>query len=271
VPQAKPPLAGLQRRVETAPDDPDAAAELGLAWLERNDQSLARRWASTAKGLNQKQPVAAYVLARLQLESGDDQGAISLLEAALDKKAPHEELLALLAALKLKAGELPAAEDLYRLGDEHFSGSYRWVKGLASVYLRADNKAKLVPMLRRWSELEPDNAAVQKKLAQLTQAAGEFVTAAEAATRAVRLDVHDAAGHALLAAALVGQHRPAAAIDEYEVVIRLDSNAVDAYAGLAKLQIELGRKDDARLVVGRLREIAPNHPQLPELEKSVQP
>jgi tetratricopeptide (TPR) repeat protein len=271
VPQTKQPLAELQRRAETVPDDADAAAKLALAWLERGDKPLARRWASTAKRLNPQQPGAAYVLARLQLESGDEKDAISMLEAALDKNAPHEELLALLAALELKAGELATAEDLYRLGDERFSGSDRWVKGLASVYLRADNKAKLVPVLHRWSELEPDNAAVQKKLAQLAQAAGDFVAAAEAATRAVRLDVQDAASHALLAAALAGQHKPTAAIDEYEVVIRLDSNAVDAYAGLAKLQIELGRKDDARLVVGRLREIAPNHPQLRELEKSLQP
>ena len=76
-------------------------------------------------------------------------------------------------------------------------------------------------------------------------------------TQAVRLDVQDAEVHALLAAAMAGQDKPAAAIDEYEVAIRLDSGQADCYAALARLQIDLGPKDDARLVIGRLRESRP--------------
>src|SRR5262249_29821527 len=71
VPRVKPSLPALQRSVEAKPDDADAAADLALAWLEQDDKSLARRWANTAKRLNHKQPVAAYVLAQLQLASGD--------------------------------------------------------------------------------------------------------------------------------------------------------------------------------------------------------
>src|SRR5262249_45633046 len=143
----------------------------------------ARRWALTAKRLNEKQPLAAYVLARLQLAIGDDESAIALLEGSLDKSAPREEPLALLAAMKLKAGDSAAAETLYRLGDEHFSASDRWLKGLARIYLNNDDKAKLATVLRRWSELEPDNVTLHKKLAQLAFDAHDFAAARDAATR----------------------------------------------------------------------------------------
>ena len=89
--------------------------------------------------------------------------------------------------------------------------------------------------------------------------------------QALHLDVQDVEVHALLAAALAGENKVLAAIDEYEVAIRLDSRQIDCYAALARLQIHVGRKDDARLVIGRLRDLDPHHSQLTELEKSLQP
>ena len=94
----------------------------------------------------------AYVLARLQVEIGDNEQAMTLLEAAFDKDAPHEELLGLLAALKLKSGDTAAAEALYRLGDQRFPLSDRWIKGLARIYLQSGESAKLTAVLRRWSD-----------------------------------------------------------------------------------------------------------------------
>jgi tetratricopeptide (TPR) repeat protein len=271
LPRAKMPLADLQRRAEANPDNAAAAAELALAWLDRDDKPEARRWALAAKRSVEKQPLAAYVLARLQLEIGDHEQAQALLEAALDNHAPHEELLALLAALKLKLGDTAAAEALYRLGDQHFPASDRWVKGLARIYLQLVDSAKLTPVLRRWSELEPGNLSILKKLAQLALAEKDFATALKSATQALHLDVQDVEVHALLAAALTGENKVLAAIDEYEVAIRLDSRQIDCYAALARLQIRVGRKDDARLVIGRLRDLDPRHSQLTELEKSLLP
>jgi Flp pilus assembly protein TadD len=270
-PPTKPPLAELQRRVEAKPDNALGSAELALAWLDRDDKPQARHWALAAKRIDEKQPLAAYVLARLQLAIGDDEGAVLLLEAALDKRTPHEDLLALLAALKLKAGDATAAEALYQLGEQRFAANDRWVKGLTRIYLKSGDTAKLLPTLRRWSELEPDNSSIRKKLTEVELQTKDFDAAARSATKALHLDVQDAEIHALLGAALAGQDKSAAAIDEYEVAIRLDSQQVDSYAAMAQLQIRLGRKDDARLVVRRLRELNPKHSQLAELEQSLAP
>jgi Flp pilus assembly protein TadD len=270
LPREKPRLAELSRRAEAKPGDSSAAADLALAWLERDDKPEARRWALVATRIEPKQPVAAYVLARLQLSIGDEEGATRLLEEALDKATPNEEILALLASLKLKGGDAGGAEELYRLGEARFSGGDLWVKGVARIHLQTGEADKLVPVLRKWSELEPDNIAIHKKLTQLELARRDYSAAAKWATRALHLDVQDAEVHALLGASLAGAKKPAAAIEEYEVAIRLDSRQVDSYAALAELQIGLGRIEDARLVVGRLKELAPDHAKLSELEKGIQ-
>jgi Flp pilus assembly protein TadD len=271
MPPARQSLVELQRKAEASPDSAAAAAELALAWLERDDKPQARRWAVAAKRLDERQPLAAYVLARLQLTIGDNEGAVALLEGALNAKSPNEELLALLAALKLQGRDMAIAQSLYELGDRHFPGSERWVKGLARVYLQSGDEANLRKSLQRWSNIEPSNLAIHKKLAQLELKEREYGEAAKSATRALHLDVQDAETHALLAAAHTGQSQPTKAIDEYEVAIRLDSRNADWYAALARLQISLGRKDDARLVLGRLKELSPTHSDLSELEQNLQP
>jgi cellulose synthase operon protein C len=270
LPRERPPLAELSRRAEAKPGDSGAAADLALAWLERDDKPEARRWALAATRIEAKQPIAAYVLARLQLSIGDEEAAIKLLEEALDKAAPNEEVLALLASLRLKGGDEVGAEELYRMGATRFSGGDRWIKGLARIYLHTGEADKLVPVLRQWSELEPDNIAIHKKITQLELARRDFAAAAKWARRALHLDVQDAEVHSLLGAALAGEKKQAAAIAEYEVAIRLDTRQADSYAALAELQIELGRVDDARLVLGRLKELAPDHAKLSELEKGIQ-
>jgi cellulose synthase operon protein C len=268
---AKPTLAELQRLVEEKPDDADATAQLALAWLDRNDKPQARRWAIAAQKLKANQPLAAYVLARLQLSIGDAEAAVKLLEEALDRDSPNEELLALLASLKLQAGETAAAETFYQLGDKHFPASVRWIKGLARLYLQGNNAGKLVPVLSRWSELEPENLTLHKKLARLAVDRSDFAAAADSATTALRHDVQDAESHALLASALAGKEERGPAVDEYQTAIQLESRQPDWHASLAALLIQLERQDEAKKTVAALRELDPEHPQLAELEKSLSP
>jgi Flp pilus assembly protein TadD len=215
--------------------------------------------------------LAAYVLARLQLSIGDSQTAIEFLERALDKQSPQEDLLALLAALKLKANDSAAAQSLYELGDVKLPHSDRWVKGLVKIHLQSGDNAKLLPVLKRLADQEPDNGTVRQKLAELALAASDYGQAAALATRGIHADVEDAASHALLAAALAGQNKHAPAVEEYEVALRLDGDQADWLAGLAKSLLALDNKDDARDVIERLRKIDRNHPQIPELEKRLLP
>jgi tetratricopeptide (TPR) repeat protein len=264
-------LAELERRAAERPDDADAAAELARAWLDRDDKPQARRYALAAQQRAPKHPLAAYVLARLQLAIGERERAVEILEKALDPDSPHEDVLALVAALKLQAGDLAAARSLYELGDAKLPHSDRWLKGLVKIHLQAGDAEQLVPLLTRLHALEPDSGPVRQKLAELTLAAKDYPTAAKLATRGIHADVEDAASHALLAAALAGQGKHLEAVDEYEVALRLDGNQADWLAALARSLLALDNKDAAREVVERLRKADRGHKELPELEKRLAP
>jgi len=264
-------LPDLQKRVADQPDDADAAAELARAWLDRDDKPEARRYALAAQKLTPKHQLAAYVLARLQLSIGDGEAATQLLEEALDKDSPQEDLLALLAALKLKANDAAAAQSLFELGDAKLPHSDRWVKGLVKIHLQSADNAKLLPVLMRLADLEPDNGPVRQKLAELALAANDYAQAAALATRGIHADVEDAASHALLAAALSGQEKHALAVDEYHVALRLDGDQADWLVELAKSLLALDKRDDAREAIERLRKADREHAQIPELEKRLKP
>ncbi len=269
-------LAELERRAAEKPDDADVAADLARAWLDRDDKPQARRYALEAqKRAAQKQepqhPLAAYVLARLQVAIGDRDQAVSILEQALDREAPHEDVLALLAALKLQAGDTAAAQTLYELGDAKLPHSDRWVKGLVKIHLQSGDIEKLRPVLKRLLALEPENGPVRQKVAGLALVEKDYVRAAELAQRGIHADVEDAASHVLFAAALAGQDKHDEAIEEYQVAVRLDGEQADSLAGLARSLVAQSRKDEARDVVARLRKVAADHPEIRKLEQAIQP
>jgi tetratricopeptide (TPR) repeat protein len=267
----RPTIAQLEQRVADRPNDADSLAELARAWLDRDDKPQARRYALAAQKLKPRQPLVAYVLARLQLSIGDREAAVGLLEPALDKDSPQEDLLALLAALKLQAGDTPAAQALYELGDTKLPHSDRWLKGLVKIHLQAGDSTKLLPLLKRLVELEPDNGAARQKLAELALAVKDYAQAAALATRGIHADVEDAPSHALLAAALAGQAKHAPAVEEYQVALRLNGDQANWLASLATSLLALEMKDLARETIDRLRKAQRDHPQLPDLERKLLP
>jgi len=269
-------LAELELAHRERPDDADAAAELAKAWLDRDDKPQARRYALTAqehaeKKQSPKPPLAAYVLARLQVSIGDRDRAGEILEQALDRQSPDEDVLALLAALKLQSGDAAMAQSLYELGDAKLPHSDRWLKGLVKIHLQANDAAKLLPLLKRLYALEPDNGPVRQKLAELSLAEKDHATAGRLALRGIHADVEDATSHALLAAALAGQEEHAKAIEEYEVALKLDGDQADWLAALARSHLTQGDKEAARDAADRLRKADRDHKDLPDLEKRIAP
>jgi tetratricopeptide (TPR) repeat protein len=265
-------LAELQKRVADHPEDAGLAGQLARAWLDRDDKPQARSLAIRARELEPKQPDAAYVLARLQASIGDSAGALALLEPVLDQEQPHEEMLALLAALKLQAKDVQAAESLYALGEAKLPHSDRWTKGLAKIYLQSGDSERLRPVLKRWLAGEPDNLTLRRKLAELALAAKDYAEAAEFAKKSIHADVTDAASHARLAEALAGLGKHEAAAKEYETAISLDNSQPDwqaelVWAQLAAAETDAPQREAAEKSLQRLRELNSEHPAIPELEK----
>ena len=264
-------LAELQKAAAAEGAAPRALAELARAQLDRKANAEARKWALAAQKKEPAEPLAAYVLARLQLLIGDTDAAVDLLEKALDENKPQEDLLALLAALKLKGEDFAAAEKLYLLGEKHFPASDRWSKGLARIYLHEDDASRLIPVLTRLATLEPDSMTLRKKLAELALEAKDFSQARNWGLQIIHLDLQDAEAHALLAAAAVGLKDFPAACEEYQTAVELSGERNDWRMALAQALADSGKKEEARKAAEALKEKEPDYPGLDKLLESLKP
>jgi Flp pilus assembly protein TadD len=257
--------------LEAAAEQPGATAAdfaaLARAQLDRKNFPEARRRALAAQKLEAENQVAAYVLARLQLSIGDTEGALSLLEKRLNEVRPDEDLLALLAAMKLQSGDADA-ERLHELGEKHFPSADRWLKGLARIYLERQDNDKLPAVLERLAALEPDARSIRKKLAELAIGRADHAAAQRWATALIHLDVRDAEAHAILGAAARGAQDWPLAAEEYETAVSLDGDQPAWRLAWAESLLAANKRDEARKVAEALKEQAADHPGLNEfLEK----
>lgn len=258
-------LAALQEAAQREHATAADQAALARAYLDRKNFPEARRYALAAQEQEARQPLAAYVLARLQLSIGDTEAALGLLEKGLKDEQPQEDLLALLAAMKLQAADLVESERLHQVGQKHFPASDRWLKGLARIYLLGQDDAKLAPVLERLAELEPDSRSIRKKLADMALAKGDFAPARQWATALIHLDVRDAEAHVQLAVAAVGMKDLAMAAEEYAAAVALDPEKPQWRLAWAEVLLALGKRDEAGRVAEELKQRDDDYPGLEAL------
>ena len=190
-----------------------------------------------------------------------------MLEECFDEKAPQENVLSLLAALSFRAKDYNEAARLYSLGEKHFSGDLKWTKALASVYLKSGDEAKLIGVLTKLAEADSDEVAIRKKLAQLALAAEDFKAAARWANQAIHVDVMDVRLHRMLAEALTGLDKPAAAVVEWETAVELAPKQFELHVELARACLAAGQKDKARGVLDGLLKLDPDNNDAKQLRE----
>ncbi len=191
------------------------------------------------------------------------------MEEHLDRGAPDDHLLSLLAGLRFKAEQYPAAEELYRIGAMRNPAADSWQRSLARLYLAQANDVKLAEVLERLAALDMDDLPIRKKLAQLALAAGDYAAAARWGREALHVDVMDVDVHRLLGKAAIGNGDFPAAADEFEVAVQLDGKDVVSQVALAEACVRAGRPDRARQALGRVRELEPGNPRAAALEKDL--
>lgn len=264
---APPPvsLAAMERAAQEENADAATKAALAKAYLDRQNFSLARRWADAAREESASLPVAAYVLARLKLSIGETEAALELLRDSLDENQPQEDALALLAALTLQAEDFGAALRLYELGQKHFPASDRWLRGMARIHLQQSDEERLAAVLERLAALEPDSIPIRKKLAALALAHQRPESARRWATELIHLDLSDPLPHAQLAQAARQLADLDLAAEEYETATVLDPQQLVWRIAWAEVLLELGQPDRAREVVESVRGRAVEQPGLKAL------
>jgi tetratricopeptide (TPR) repeat protein len=261
----------LERQLKEKPDDADLNARMAYEHLARRDLKEARPFAEKALKEAPHHPLASYVKARLLVTIGDSEGALAVLEPALDSKRPNERVIDLLAELTLKAGRLDEAERLYELARKDDPFHTKWIAGLARVHLRQKKTDRFLEDLAMIADNDADDLAVRKALAERTLAAGRGDEAAKWATECLHIDVYDPASHVLLADAEAARNRFAPAVEEYKVAIELKVKKPNAIkVRLAKAQIGQGRRDDAKATLHGILKEDPEHPEARALLEEIE-
>jgi tetratricopeptide (TPR) repeat protein len=270
-PAAEPEMdfADLQAAAEKDPKNHDLRARLANAQLDRKQYAQARRLAEAVLEARPKHQLASYVLARVRLLIGEEKEALALLENCLDKAVPNDKVLTLLATMKLKAGDTAGAEKLYEIGHKAHPHDSKWLKALASLYLKNEETEKLADLLARLADKDTDQFRYRKKLAELALDKKDFAAVLKWANQANQINVMDADVHRLLATALDASGRSREAVEEYEVIVRLKPDDLNARLLWAKACLKAKKPDDARKVLEKLIEMDADHPGAKELLEQI--
>lgn len=265
----EPTLGEAQKALAADPKNPDLMARLAYAQLGRKNYAEARRWADAALAARPSCALASYVRARLHLLVGENREALARLEGALDRENPQENLLALLAGLKMKAEDYPAAIELYQLGAKHDPNNVKWQQALAAVYLKSGRDRELAEVLAPLADADPDDFALRKKLAQLARARGDWPGTARWTLEGLHIQVVDGELHAWRAEALAAQGDLAGAAEEYAVAVELDPKSPKLRLALAQTYVKAQETAKAKNTLAELLERNPDYPGARELAESL--
>ncbi|MGQ0633512.1 MAG: tetratricopeptide repeat protein [Planctomycetaceae bacterium] len=251
-------VAEAEQAHQKHPDDTHAAGRYAYELLKINRRKEARRIALATLERNASEPLAAVVLAQLEMRSEDLPGAIARLEPALDRKQPHPQVLGLLAELRFKTGDLAKAIELYDLGLALDPDRVEWVRGLAAALLKAQVTDRARPTLERLAYLDSDDANVRQKLAALALIEKDYPAAVRYAKMALEVDVLDVATHRVLAQGYAGLSQFKEAAAEWGIAVELKPDDVELVVELARAEAAAGEPAAARQRLQRLLEAKPD-------------
>jgi cellulose synthase operon protein C len=263
-------LAEIQKALADKPNDPQLLAEAARAQLNRKVYPEARRQADAALRHDPHNQLAHYVRARLELLVGENRQALERLEKQLNREQPQQNLLALLAGLKLRSEDYAGAAELYQLGATHAPSGTKWLKSLAAVYLKSGDNARLLPVLEKLAEADPDDLPLRKKLAQLAVDREDWPAVQRWTLEGLHIQVQDANLHVWRGRALVAQGQAADGAQEYAAAVELSPDDPQLRLDLARALVESDQKPAAKAALEELLKRAGDHPAAQELLKSLE-
>lgn len=250
-------FAEAERALAAKPDDPELLGEVALHNLRRKNNLRARELADKAIEKDKNAPIARYVLARMEFSIGKTKEALALLEPAFDKDDPREEVVDLLAAIRLREKDYDKAASLYEVARKGDPQNPKWIEGLARVAILAKDDAKLPAILVELAKADADNLSARKKLAELALARKDWAEAERWARQTLYIDVADADAHRALGRAAMETKRFPIAAREFQAAIDLKTKDRQAPLDLADALLKSGEKRKAK---ERLEKIVAGEP-----------
>ena len=262
--------AAAEKEYRDRPGDTRLAARYAHELFKLGKRKEARQIALEALEGNKAEPLAAVVMANLELRGEDVPAAIDWLEPALDREDPHPRVLELLADLRLKQEAFPQAAELFELGLSFDPEHVPWLKGLATALVKTFEYEKLKPVLERLVEVDGDNAAPRKRLAKMALENEEFGDAVRFSRLALNIDVQDVETHRILAEGYGGLKDFAKSVDEWTVALKLKPDALDIEVELARAEAAAGKKDAALERLEKLIDREPDYEPALKLRRQLE-
>ncbi len=262
-------LSELQAALKADPRNPGLLAQMALAQFRRKQYPEARRLVDAARKGDPREPLAAYVRARLHLLVGENSEGLKMLQDALDEQHPQPQLLALLAGLKLKSEDYAGAARLYELGARDEPDNIQWTKSLAALYLKSDQPKKLAPLLAKLAENDAEDFTVRKKLADIALHDEDYAGVERWTVSGLHIDVLDPDLHAWRAQAALKRDDPALAADELAAGLEIDPENNALRFSLADAERAAGKPAQARATLAELLRRDPKYPGAEALLKSL--
>ena len=232
-----------------------------VARLERNDIAGAIIQLNNALQSDPTMLAAHVLLGKARLRNGDAAGAEASFDKALRLGVDRAEVALPLAEAYVAQGKLDALlerimpEGLPRQSQVDLlimRGNAQADKGNTAGALRAFDEART---------LDPQSVPVRLALATVLLRTGETARAAGLLDETVKLAPNDSAAWNLRASMEHVSGQRSAALADYAKAITLDPNNIDALVAQAGLLLDLGRWEDADLVLANLQQRAPKEPR----------
>jgi len=125
--------------------------------------------------------------------------------------------------------------------------------------------------MARIASFDADNIDVRKALAERYLGQGDAAAAEKWAGECLQINVYDPAIHVLLADAQAARKQYAKAVEEYQTALELKvKKPDDVRVKLARAQLGLDRRDDARAILDSILNADPDHPEAKALRQQLQ-
>jgi tetratricopeptide (TPR) repeat protein len=189
----------------------DLAARLAEENRLRRNPVEAREKAKAALSKNEKQPIACYVLYKLEMDAGRKKEALDYLEKGLDKNAPEHKVLMELGKVYYNSDQYDKAAEMFELGHKAEPYDSHWLVELTRVYAKSGDKDKQIAALIKLVPTDADDLDHRKRLAHLLEEAGRHAEAERYARESLEIDIRGKEARETLFKALEAQKKDAEA------------------------------------------------------------
>ena len=230
---------------EADPDSVPTAARYAQELMKAGRRKEARALAEEALEKNRSEPLAAVVMAQLELRGEDPESAARWLEPALDPDHPHPRVLETLAEVRIRQEKPAEAAELYVLGLKHEPGRVAWLKSLAAALLITGDTARLKETLEKIALIDGEDASVRQKLARMSLDEKKYEDAVRFGRMALEVDVVDLDTHRILGEAYGALGEAARSAAEWSVALELKPDDPELIVELARSEAAAGRQEAA--------------------------